>query len=974
MKKYFSRTCAALLAVSLLFTQLLIPVAALETAECTCDAATRTGTVISTVDATCDSYGYEMYECDECHGTYMVLTTVPTGAHSYVDYAAQAPDCTEIGWEAYKVCSVCGDSTYVELPALGHDYQPTVTDPDCVNDGFTTHTCSRCSDAYTDTPVDALGHTAGSAVEENRVDADCENDGSYDSVIYCTVCSEEFVRTTITIDALGHDYQEVNRVEATCVTDGYIDYECSVCSATKQEVLTCVGHHDYVKTITDATCDTASFATYTCQVATCGYTFTETIGEPLGHTEVVDEAVEPTCTETGLTEGKHCEVCDAVIVAQTTVAALGHDYVATVTDPTCSAQGYTTHTCSVCDDSYVDTYVDPDPLSHRGVITKNEVKATCTETGLTYEIACGDCGIVLATQKTTPKDPANHDYIAEVTDPTCTDDGYTTHTCSRCDDSYQDTPVAALGHDLTQHDAQDPTCTEIGWDAYEDCSRCNYTTYVEKAATGHSYNAVVTDPTCTEQGFTTHTCSACDDSYVDTYVDALGHNSCETLGKVDPTCTEKGYTVKKCLVCETVFKDDFVDELGHDLTQHDAQAPTCTDIGWDAYEDCSRCDYTTYVEKAALGHRLERYLAKPATCTEAGYTDHLECAFCDYTTLYFDIAPLGHDLTHHDAQDPTCTEIGWDAYDDCSRCDYTTYVEKAATGHSTVQVDALDATCTEDGHNAHEYCENCDYTTKVVAPALGHDIIVDEAVAPTYDSTGLTEGEHCSRCDEATIAQTVVDALSEDISFTYEISGVNSDVAVNSGYITLKVYMNVNSDFARLYGVDFKLAYNENLSLKKVEGCIFSVSDSTKPETADETHVVALSQSMGYQTDKEFAKGEYLFATLTFKVADDFFYQDAAITVVGASGSVARDDELYVNELVADYGTGAIINVAKLGDANEDGDINSKDVLAFSKWFSNALLEDYNHIYDMNKDGYVDGDDFVLLRGAVVGNNDYLKY
>ena len=95
-------------------------------------------------------------------------------------------------------------------------------------------------------------------------------------------------------------------------------------------------------------------------------------------------------------------------------------------------------------------------------------------------------------------------------------------TCSRCDYStYAEKP--ALGHDYVTHDAQAASCTEIGWDAYETCSRCDYSTYAEKPALGHDYAAKTTKPTCTKKGYTTHTCTRCQDSYRDAIVSALGH-------------------------------------------------------------------------------------------------------------------------------------------------------------------------------------------------------------------------------------------------------------------------------------------------------------------------------------------------------------------------------------------------------------------------------------------------------------------
>lgn len=78
-------------------------------------------------------------------------------------------------------------------------------------------------------------------------------------------------------------------------------------------------------------------------------------------------------------------------------------------------------------------------------------------------------------------------------------------------------------HDLIPHEAKAPTCTEIGWDAYETCSRCDYTTYAELPALNHDYQAVTVDPTCEADGYTVFTCSRCKDSYAANPTDQLGH-------------------------------------------------------------------------------------------------------------------------------------------------------------------------------------------------------------------------------------------------------------------------------------------------------------------------------------------------------------------------------------------------------------------------------------------------------------------
>jgi len=249
--------------------------------------------------------------------------------------------------------------------------------------------------------------------------------------------------------------------------------------------------------------------------------------------------------------------------------------------------------------------------------------------------------------------------------PTCTKG----KTCEKCGAEYGEKDPN--NHDLVHHDAKAPSCTEIGWNAYEACSRCNYTTtYQELPA------------------------------------------------------------------------------LNHDLEQHAAKAPTCTEIGWDAYETCSRCDYTTRKELPALNHALEQHAAKAPTCTEPGWDAYETCSRCDYTTRK-ELPALNHDLEQHAAKAPTCTEIGWDAYEACSRfgCNYTTRKELPALNHDLKQYAAKAPTCTEIGWNAYETCSRCDHTTYVERPALKHDYQA-VTVEPTCEADGYTVFT-CSRCKDS---------------------------------------------------------------------------------------------------------------------------------------------------------------------------------------------------------------------------------
>ena len=362
--------------------------------------------------------------------------------------------------------------------------------------------------------------------------------------------------------------------------------------------------------------------------------------------------------------------------------------------------------------------------------------ATCSA-----KAVCVTCGAEYG-----EKDSNNHaleQHAAKA--PTCTEIGWDAYdTCSRCDyTTYAELP--ALKHALEQYAAQAPTCTEIGWDAYEACSRCDYTTRKELPALKHDlvyYKAK--DPTCTEPGCDAYeTCSRCDYT---TYVErpALKHDLRQRVIKA-PTCTQMGWAYETCSRCD-YFATPLLPALNHDLEQHAAKAPTCTEIGWDAYEACSRCDYTTYAELPALNHDLEQHVAKAPTCTEIGWNAYEACSRCDYTTRT-ELPALNHDLEQHAAKAPTCTEKGWSAYETCSRCDYTTRTELPALNHDLEQHAAKAPTCTEKGWKAYETCSRCDHTTYTELPALNHDYQA-VTVEPTCEADGYTIFT-CSRCKDS---------------------------------------------------------------------------------------------------------------------------------------------------------------------------------------------------------------------------------
>ncbi len=210
--------------------------------------------------------------------------------HTLTEVAERAATCTEAGTKAYYTCSGCdklfADSegkTEIEAPEViekgEHDYKTTVYPNSCTEAGYTKYTCFDCDYSYTADEVAKKGHTHAEAVKENIVNATCTTDGSYDNVVYCSVCGEEISRETVTASATGeHVYSiEQERVEVSCETDGYVIMACG-CGATEKTTLgAATGHsHGEWTLVTSPTYEVEGVISRTC--ATCLDTDEKNIG------------------------------------------------------------------------------------------------------------------------------------------------------------------------------------------------------------------------------------------------------------------------------------------------------------------------------------------------------------------------------------------------------------------------------------------------------------------------------------------------------------------------------------------------------------------------------------------------------------------------------------------------------------------------------------------------------------------------
>ena len=520
-----------------------------------------------------------------------------------------------------------------------------------------------------------------------------------------------------------------------------------------------------------------------------------------GHTVVTDAAVAATCTTTGKTEGSHCSVCNTVLVAQTTTAALGHSYKSVVTAPTCTAKGYTTYTCSTCGNSYKDNYIAA--LGHNYGDWTVTLAPTCTATG-TKRRDCTRCThYETETVAATGHTSVSYPNVAA----TCTTSGFKGGTyCSVCNAVLTArTVVAALGHSWNT-----PT---YSWNGYSSCTAtrtCKNNTSHKETATATITNAVTTAATCTTAGTRTYTATfseswasnqtktqsiaATGHSYTTSYswsgyTSCTATRTCSTCGNSETatatitndgasaTCTSSAIrtytaTFSGASWASTQTKTRTMTATGHSYTSV-VTAPTCTAQGYttytcsvcgDTYKDnytaakghtwvaatctapktCSVCKAT---EGNALGHSYGDWsVTLEPTCTTTG-TKRRDCSRCDHYETGT-VAKLGHNYIGTVTK-PTCTVGGFTTYK-CSRCGDTYKGDTtSATGHTWVA-----ANCT-----TPKTCSVCGATE---GSALGHtssDWIID--VAATYDSSGSKHKE-CTVCgavlETATIEKLTVEA------------------------------------------------------------------------------------------------------------------------------------------------------------------------------------------------------------------------
>ena len=255
---------------------------------------------------------------------------------------------------------------------------------------------------------------------------------------------------------------------------------------------------------------------------------------------VGEKALEVTYNDADIADTEETEIPFGKTDGKITVVDCYHEHTSHVdaVASTCHTNGHAAYT--VCDDckAVIEGSNEPLPLdtaNHEGGTEKRGVaEETCTADGYTGDTYCIGCGARLESGQIIPK--LGHDYKDEVIEPTCTEAGYTRHTCSRCGDVYDSDTVKALGHD---------------------------------------YAAEVTERTCTEQGYTTHTCSRCGDSYKDAYVESLGgHAASDWIIDKKANLIETGLKHKECTVCGEILEEEELPVIDSNAPRFEIESKT----------------------------------------------------------------------------------------------------------------------------------------------------------------------------------------------------------------------------------------------------------------------------------------------------------------------------------------------------------------------------------------------------------------
>ena len=307
------------------------------------------------------------------------------------------------------------------------------------------------------------------------------------------------------------------------------------------------------------TCTEKGEKTFTCTI--CNNTKTEKVGIDATnhlHSQLRNQK-KASCKEEGYTGDTYCTDCGTKLSSGKTISKTeNHSWNNGVItkEPTCAKEGVKTFTCGLCGKTKTES-IDK-TTKHLHTEIRGKKAATCGETGYTGDKYCTDCGTKLSSGKTIAKLTTHTWDDGKVTkEPTCTVKGVKTFTCTICNKT-KTVSIVATGHQHTEiRKKKEATCGEDGYTGDTYCTDCGkrlaYGQTITKTKNHTWDNGIVTkEPTCTEKGVTTFTCSVCGSTKTRS-IKSTGHSYGEYVVVKEPTTTEKGLKSKTCSKCGKVY-------------------------------------------------------------------------------------------------------------------------------------------------------------------------------------------------------------------------------------------------------------------------------------------------------------------------------------------------------------------------------------------------------------------------------------
>ena len=559
-------------------------------------------------EATEDALGYKTRSCKVC-GFIELEEIAAIGDHEFTTLQSETlATCTNPGEKVYG-CSThddCGLTSTIVIPANGHvEYIASSSDADCETDGEIITKCKNCDEYEKKEVIPALGHKYG---EGAVTPATCTDKGH---IVYtCGTCNGTY-ESVIDINENAHQY-ETSYKNATCTEAGYVITKCKLCKdETVNEVIPVLEHSWKKIGETKADCTNDGLTTYKCD---CGETRTVPVPK-LGHKMKASLPTDATCTTSGYTLYTCENGCDYSYREYNDVAAKGHTWGDWVVDTaaTQDAEGLRHRECTVCDGGYEEQTI---PAMKHAMEVAESKASTCSEAGyIIYECKTAhegvDCGYTLRVDIPV----AEHSFTTEVTPATCQQNGSVVSSCA-CGETIT-TDLGRGIHDLVAVRESEPDCTNDGKVVVK-CNLCQHVSYeIAIPATGHNFEAKVTDATCTDEGKIEYTCLAdgCGEKSEE-IIPAKGHNYVAGE-KVDATCTQSAYIPYECSECDSAYNELVSNPVPHSYVKVETVNADCDTDGKEVY----KCSCGASYEKAIshFGHSWGAWtITKNPSATEDG--------------------------------------------------------------------------------------------------------------------------------------------------------------------------------------------------------------------------------------------------------------------------------------------------------------------------------------------------------------------